>query len=233
MSLSLSFLGGVGTVTGSKFLLENDDRKILVDCGLFQGLKQLRLRNWAPFPIKPEAIDAVLLTHAHLDHSGYLPALVRDGFSGKIHCSHATAELCGILLPDSGFLPEKDAEYANRHGFPKHKPALPLYTLKNAEAVLPHLSTMPFHEQRALSSGPRVHLRRAGHILGAATVDLRRSAPRSDGPARSARPDHQSRDRPRWNGHHPGIRGRASPISSLPSKSSERRRAVAQRANLP
>ena len=171
MSLSLSFLGGVGTVTGSKFLLENGNQRVLIDCGLFQGLKQLRLRNWAPFPIKPQAIDAVLLTHAHLDHSGYLPALVRDGFDGRIYCSHATEELCGILLPDSGFLQEKDAEYANRHGFSKHKPALPLYTLKDAKAALSHLSAIPFHEQRTLPVGPSVHLRRAGHILGAATIE--------------------------------------------------------------
>jgi metallo-beta-lactamase family protein len=171
MSLSLSFLGGVGTVTGSRFLLDAGDGRVLIDCGLFQGLKQLRLRNWAPFPIKPNAIDAVLLTHAHLDHSGYLPALVRDGFAGRIHCSHATKELCGILLPDSGLLQEKDAEYANRHGFSKHKPALPLYTLKDAEAALPHLSALPFHDEHALPSGLTVKLRRAGHILGAATIE--------------------------------------------------------------
>lgn len=171
MSLSLSFFGGVGTVTGSRFLLEAAGRRVLVDCGLFQGLKQLRLRNWAPFPVPPKDIDAVLLTHAHLDHSGYLPALVRDGFAGRIYCSHATADLCGILLPDSGFLQEKDAEYANRHGFSKHKPALPLYTLKDAEAALPRLSAIPFHEQRSLPSGPSVQFRRAGHILGAASIE--------------------------------------------------------------
>jgi metallo-beta-lactamase family protein len=171
MSLSLSFLGGVGTVTGSRFLLESDGRRVLIDCGLFQGLKQLRLRNWAPFPVKPAAIDAVLLTHAHLDHSGYLPALVRDGFAGRVYCSHATQELCAILLPDSGYLQEKDAEYANRHGFSKHKPALPLYTLKDADAALSHLSAIPFHEQRALPEGPTVQLRRAGHILGAASIE--------------------------------------------------------------
>lgn len=109
MSLCPSFLGGVGTVTGSKFLLETGDQRALVDCGLFQGLKQLRLRNWELFPVKPQTINAILLTHAHLDHSGYLPALVRDGFVGKIHSSHATAELCGILLPDSGHFQEQDA----------------------------------------------------------------------------------------------------------------------------
>lgn len=171
MSLSLSFLGGASTVTGSKFLLEDGARRILVDCGLFQGLKELRLRNWAPFPIPPGSIDAVLLTHAHIDHSGYLPTLVRDGFAGKIHCSHASLELCEILLRDSGFLQEKDAEFANRHGFSKHKPALPLYTLKDAEAALPHFSSVPFHQPIQLEGGPKVTLRRAGHILGAASIE--------------------------------------------------------------
>lgn len=171
MSMSISFLGGAGTVTGSRFLLENDGRRILVDCGLFQGLKQLRLRNWAPFPVEPNTIDAVLLTHAHIDHSGYLPALARDGFAGKIYSSHATMELCAILLRDSGFLQEKDAEYANRHDFSKHKPALPLYTLKDAEAVLPRITPIPFNTQHSLPDGPDVRLRRAGHILGAASIE--------------------------------------------------------------
>jgi metallo-beta-lactamase family protein len=171
MSLSLSFLGGAGTVTGSKFLLENGRRRILVDCGLFQGVKDLRLRNWAPFPVPPNTIDAVLLTHAHIDHSGYLPALVRDGFTGNIYCSHASMELCEILLRDSGFLQEKDAEYANRHGFSKHKPALPLYTLKDAEAALPHFSPVPFHQSHKVVDGPTIQLRHAGHILGAATIE--------------------------------------------------------------
>jgi len=171
MSLSMSFLGGVGTVTGSRFLLEREGRRVLIDCGLFQGLKQLRLRNWAKFPVEPGSIDVVLLTHAHLDHSGYLPALVRDGFHGRIHASQATVELCEILLKDSGFLQEKDAEYANRHNFSKHKPALPLYTMKDAEAVLPHLEAVPFHERRSLGNGPDVFLRHAGHILGAASIE--------------------------------------------------------------
>jgi metallo-beta-lactamase family protein len=171
MSLRLSFLGGVGTVTGSKFLLEHHDRRILVDCGLFQGLKDLRLRNWEPFPVDPRSIDAVLLTHAHIDHSGYLPALVRDGFAGKIYCSHATLELCEILLKDSGFLQEKDAESANRHDYSRHRPALPLYTLEDAAAALPHLSPVPFGQPVQLAEGPTITLRHAGHILGAATIE--------------------------------------------------------------
>lgn len=128
MSVTLSFLGAAGTVTGSRFLLEGGGSRVLVDCGLFQGLKALRLRNWEPFSVPPESIDAVLLTHAHIDHSGYRPGLVREGFRGKIFCSHATMELCQILWRDSGYLQEKDAQYANRHGFSKHEPALPLYT---------------------------------------------------------------------------------------------------------
>ena len=128
MSLTLSFLGGAGTVTGSRYLLERAGKRILVDCGLFQGLKQLRLRNWAPFPVEPRSVSAVILTHAHLDHSGYLPAFVRDGFEGPVYCSSATKDFCGILLPDSAHLQEQDAEYANRRKFSKHKPALPLYT---------------------------------------------------------------------------------------------------------
>ena len=171
MSLRLSFLGGVGTVTGSKYLLELDGRRILVDCGLFQGQKELRLRNWEPFPVDPRSIDAVLLTHAHIDHSGYLPVLVRDGFTGKIYCSHATLELCEILLRDSGYLQEKDAERANRYGYTKHKPAVPLYTLKDAEAVLPHLTPVPFGQSQQLAEGPTIKLRHAGHILGAATIE--------------------------------------------------------------
>ena len=109
MALTLSFLGGAGTVTGSKFLIESDGHRILVDCGLFQGLKELRLRNWARFPIDPSSIEAVILTHAHLDHTGYLPLLVKQGFAGPVQCSEATADFCGILLPDAGHLQERDA----------------------------------------------------------------------------------------------------------------------------
>ncbi len=130
--MKLTFLGAVGTVTGSKYLIETGAIRLLVDCGLFQGLKPLRLRNWAALPIEPTSIDAVALTHAHLDHSGYLPLLVRNGFSGPVLCTEATRDLCAILLPDSGHLMERDAEFANRHGFSKHHPALPLYTQRDA-----------------------------------------------------------------------------------------------------
>ena len=172
MALKLSFLGAAGTVTGSKFLVENADHRILVDCGLFQGFKTLRLRNWAPFPINTHGIGAVVLTHAHLDHTGYLPLLVKHGFAGPIFCSESTAAFCRILLPDAGHLQEKDAEYANRHGFSKHKPALPLYTLDDAVRVLERLEPMSFDETRSIPGGATVRLRRAGHILGAASVQL-------------------------------------------------------------
>ena len=172
MSTTLTFLGGAGTVTGSKYLVETDDRRILVDCGLFQGFKQLRERNWARLPVDPRTIDLVLLTHAHLDHSGYLPLLVRNGFRGPILTSAATRELCGLLLPDSGHLMEADARFANRHGFSKHKPALPLYDQEDAQRALKSFETISFHT--AVPVGPRctATFRRAGHILGAATIEL-------------------------------------------------------------
>ena len=172
MTLTTSFLGGVGTVTGSKYLIESDGKRILVDCGLFQGFKQLRLRNWAKFPVAPKSIDAVILTHAHIDHSGYLPLLVKDGFEGPIYCTEATRELSKILLPDSGYLQEKDAEFANRHGFSKHKPALPLYTLKDAEASLRHFKPVSFGQRVEILPGLTVHFLHAGHILGAAIVEM-------------------------------------------------------------
>ena len=172
MSLNLSFLGGAGTVTGSKYLVENEKQKLLIDCGLFQGFKSLRLKNWAPFPVQPSSIAAVVLTHAHLDHSGYLPLLVKHGFRGSIFCSKGTADLCAILLPDAAHLQEKDAEYANRHNFSKHKPALPLYTEADAQQALRHMKPFAFEQDYSLPGGGRARLRRAGHILGAASVQL-------------------------------------------------------------
>lgn len=170
--LHLTFLGGAGTVTGSKYLVESKGHRVLVDCGLFQGLKQLRLRNWSAFPIAPATVNSVLLTHAHLDHSGYLPVLVRDGFAGPIHCSPATRDLAAILLPDSGFLQEKDAESANRHGYSKHRPALPLYTLADAERAVERLSPVGIGKRLNIGKDVSATLRRGGHILGASIVEL-------------------------------------------------------------
>jgi metallo-beta-lactamase family protein len=172
MSLKLTFLGGVGTVTGSKYLLEDGATRILIDCGLFQGYKNLRQRNWARFPVDPSTIHAVILTHAHLDHSGYLPLLIRKGFSGPVISSEATRDFCAVLLPDSGYLQEKDAEFANRRGFSKHKPALPLYTLRDAEAALEKFTPVPFLEEQELGGDFNVRFLPGGHILGAAIVEI-------------------------------------------------------------
>ena len=133
---TISFWGGVGTVTGSKYLVETERARVLVDCGMFQGLKELRERNWQEPPFDPRSLDAVLITHAHIDHTGYLPRLVRQGFHGPIYCSRGTADLLKILLPDAGRLQEEDADYKNRHNLTKHVPALPLYTEKDADASL-------------------------------------------------------------------------------------------------
>ena len=171
--IRITFLGAAGTVTGSKYLVETADRKLLIDCGLFQGLKQLRLRNWEPLPVEPSRIDAVVLTHAHLDHSGYLPLLIRNGFKGPVYCTSATRDLCRILLPDSGYLQEKDAEFANRHGFSKHHPALPLYTRADAIASLRSLTPCEFGSDRSVLDCMQLRFRPAGHILGAAIVELR------------------------------------------------------------
>ena len=170
--MKISFFGGTGTVTGSKYLVTNDAKHVLVDCGLFQGLKQLRLRNWEPPPVDPEQVDAIILTHAHIDHSGYLPLFVKKGFGGPVYCSSATLDLCRILLPDSGHLQEEDAQYANRHRFSKHKPALPLYTQQDAEKSLGSLKAVPFGEKIDLG-GMSVELFPSGHILGASFVMLR------------------------------------------------------------
>ena len=168
----LSFLGAAGTVTGSKYLLEAAGRRLLIDCGLFQGYKNLRLKNWRPLPVDPAEIDAVLLTHAHIDHSGYLPLLIRNGFSGPVYSSEGTRDLCEILLPDSGYLQEKDAEFANRHGFSKHRPALPLYDEADGRAALESFTPVPFDQEWEPLPGITAALRRAGHILGAACLEM-------------------------------------------------------------
>ncbi len=170
--MRVSFFGAAGTVTGSRFLIEAGSDRVLVDCGLFQGLKILRERNWAPFPVEPASIDAVVLTHAHLDHSGYLPVLAREGFRGPIHCTPPTAELTPILLADSGRLQEEDARYANRKGFSRHRPALPLYTEEDAGRVSEWL--IPRELEADFTIGTlTLTFRSSGHILGAAGVHVR------------------------------------------------------------
>ena len=170
--LSLTSLGGAGTVTGSKHLLTCGDTRLLIDCGLFQGLKNLRELNWQRLPISPGDIDAVVLTHAHLDHCGYLPRLVLDGFSGRLHCSHATRDVAELILRDSAFLQEKDAELANRKGFSKHSPALPLYRVADIDRTMALFKPAALHEEVTLPGDGRLLLRRAGHILGASTAQI-------------------------------------------------------------
>jgi metallo-beta-lactamase family protein len=170
--MQLQFLGATGTVTGSKYLLKAGASRVLVDCGLFQGFKQLRLRNWSLPPFDPAALNAVVLTHAHLDHSGYLPLLVKRGFRGPVYCTPATLDLCRILLPDSGRLQEEEAELAIRHGWSRHQPALPLYTEADAVRALESFETRSFEEDFDPAPGLQARLLRAGHILGAAMVRI-------------------------------------------------------------
>lgn len=170
---TLTFLGAVGTVTGSRFLLEEQGKKMLVDCGLFQGLKENRLKNWEPFPVEPSQIDCVLLTHAHIDHSGYLPRLCNHGFSGKIYCTHATYKLCNIMLCDSGHLQEEDAYWANKREFSKHKPALPLYTVEDAQKAMKYFEPVYYGEDVYITDSLRVKFKDAGHILGSSFVDIK------------------------------------------------------------
>ncbi|MFZ5485499.1 MAG: MBL fold metallo-hydrolase RNA specificity domain-containing protein [Pseudomonadota bacterium] len=172
MTVNISFLGGAATVTGSKYLVHYQGRHLLVDCGLFQGYKQLRLRNWQPLPVAPAEIDALVLTHAHLDHSGYLPLLARDGYHGPVHSTTGTRDLCAILLPDSGHLQEEDAAFLNRHHLSEHTPALPLYTQLDAQRCLKQFRAHAFHQPFEPISGWRVRFMPAGHILGAASVLL-------------------------------------------------------------
>lgn len=170
--MKLRFLGGTGTVTGSRYLLSDDNHRMLVDCGMYQGVKTLRRRNWAKFPVDPSTIDAVVLTHAHIDHSGYLPALVKNGFKGKIYCTKATHELCKVLLPDAGFLQEEDAKYAFRKKFSKHEKPEPLFTEKDALEALKHFESLHYHEKFEPVKGFEVLFTPAGHILGSSCVHV-------------------------------------------------------------
>ena len=170
--MRLQFLGATDTVTGSKYVLETGERRVMVDCGLFQGYKSLRLRNWDKLAVNPHHIDAVVLTHAHIDHSGYLPLLVRNGFRGPVYCTKGTAELCNILLPDSARLAVEDAQYANAQGFSRHHPALPLYDEHDAAKALRRLHPVGYGERFSVADGVEAEFHRAGHIIGAATVTL-------------------------------------------------------------
>lgn len=174
--IRLAFYGATGTVTGSRYLLtvdeEGDQHKFLIDCGLFQGHKQLRLRNWAPLPFDVQQLDAIVLTHAHIDHSGALPLLARVGYRGPVYCTSATRELATILLPDAAHLQEEDASFANRYGFSKHSPALPLYTVEDARQSLRLLKSVEFDQPHALTPSIIATWHRAGHILGSAWLTI-------------------------------------------------------------
>jgi metallo-beta-lactamase family protein len=178
---TLTFLGAARTVTGSKHLLDVEGQRILIDCGLFQGLKDLRLRNWGALPVPPETIDVVVLTHAHIDHCGWLPRLVAQGFTGPVYCTAGTADLCGLVLPDAAHLQEEDAKFANARGFSKHQPALPLYTEADAAEALSRLRPSPFGKKIALVDGFDIEFINAGHLLGSSYVKLTRSDKSSPG----------------------------------------------------
>ncbi|MDD3716605.1 MAG: MBL fold metallo-hydrolase [Candidatus Marinimicrobia bacterium] len=167
---SITFLGATGTVTGSKYCLHHADSRILIDCGLFQGLKELRLRNWADMGSLARELDAIVLTHAHIDHTGYLPRLVRQGFNKPVFCTEATRDLLEIMLLDSAHLQEEDAKYANKKGFSKHRPALPLYTIEDAQKAISLLRGLPYGQEFEAAAGIRAHFLDAGHILGSAFV---------------------------------------------------------------
>ncbi|MDA2934206.1 MBL fold metallo-hydrolase [Acidobacteria bacterium AH-259-D05] len=170
--LTIQFLGAAQTVTGSRFFLRVDGKRLLIDCGLFQGGRALKERNWEPFPVPPDSLDGVILTHAHIDHSGYLPRLMREGFQGPICCTPATADLLSLLLPDSGHLQERDAAFANKKKYSRHDPALPLYTEEEAREVLKHLQTVSYHEPHTLTEQLNFEYLHAGHILGSAMIRL-------------------------------------------------------------
>jgi metallo-beta-lactamase family protein len=170
---SLTFAGAARTVTGSKYRLEHQGQRVLIDCGLFQGLKELRLRNWDEFPVPPKSIAAVVLTHAHLDHVGYLPRLVNSGFNGPVYCTAGTAELSRLVLPDSARIQEEDARNANRHGYSKHHPAVPLYTEVDAQRALSFFKPVSFNRAFEVAPGIAAEFHHAGHLLGSAFVLVR------------------------------------------------------------
>ncbi|HET8560773.1 MAG TPA: MBL fold metallo-hydrolase, partial [Marmoricola sp.] len=186
----LTFLGATGTVTGSKFLVQGAGARVLVDAGLYQGVADLRRRNWEEPPVEPASLDAVVLTHAHLDHSGYLPRLVRDGFAGPIYCTRQTGELAAIVLRDSAHLQEEDAAYANAVGFSKHRPALPLYDEEDVLKMLPQLRAVAYDERVRIGDGVHLTLQPAGHILGSASALLEVDGTRTLFSGDLGRPDH-------------------------------------------
>ncbi|MBC29650.1 MAG: MBL fold metallo-hydrolase [Muricauda sp.] len=170
--INIHFLGAAGTVTGSKYLLDTGERKILIDCGLFQGLKELRLKNWEYLPIQVSEIDAVLLTHGHMDHTGYMPLLVKQGFRGPIYGTYPTLDIAEIILNDSAKIQEQEAERANKEGYSKHHPALPLYNLKDVEKTLPYFKGVPPSQWLPIVKGIRAKFQYSGHILGATSIEL-------------------------------------------------------------
>jgi metallo-beta-lactamase family protein len=172
MDVNVKFLGATGTVTGSRFLLDIGKFRLLFDCGLFQGVKELRLRNWEPFPVAADSIDAIVISHAHIDHTGYLPKLIKEGFNGPIYCTRPTADLMELMLLDSAKLQEEEASFANAKGYSKHAPAEPLYKTQDAESVFPLLKKYNFEETIKISDNIDIIYKNAGHLLGAAITEL-------------------------------------------------------------
>ncbi len=212
---ALTFLGAAGTVTGSKFLLETAEARVLLDCGLYQGLSSLRRRNWAPPAADLSELDAIVLTHAHLDHTGYLPLLARNGWDGPVYATEGTARLAEIVLTDSAHLQEEEAEHANSHGWSKHRPALPLYDTADARRALQLLRVAPLGESVDLATGLELVFGRAGHILGSAWAQVA-----VDGPVRPPDRSHQRGPRP------------ARSPAAAASHAAARRRHVAPRVDL-